>query len=107
MPTGQATPGWRDLPLAARLYVSSVIVAGGATLAVFFPRQIRDPVLFTGLRCRVAHVGVEGNAPASDRQRVDAVGVMRGQPDGAVAARPVAVADPIAVAAFWIQCASP
>jgi signal transduction histidine kinase/ActR/RegA family two-component response regulator len=46
---GRARPGWRDLPLAGRLYVASVIVAGGTTLVVFFPRQIPDPVLFTGL----------------------------------------------------------
>src|SRR5438034_4131284 len=39
----------KELPLAARLYVSSVIIAGVAVVAFFFPRTINHPFLFVGL----------------------------------------------------------
>jgi len=39
----------KELPLAARLYVSSVIIAGVAVVAFFFPRTINHPGIFIGL----------------------------------------------------------
>jgi diguanylate cyclase (GGDEF)-like protein/putative nucleotidyltransferase with HDIG domain len=39
----------KDLPLAARLYVTGVIVAGAATLAIFFPTTISHPAIFAAL----------------------------------------------------------
>ena len=40
---------WRTLPLAARLYVTAVILAGAGGLLVFFPRAFPRPVLFVVL----------------------------------------------------------
>ena len=48
-PSRGQTPGWRDLPLLARIYVAGTILAGGITLVVFFPRQQPDPLLFASL----------------------------------------------------------
>src|SRR5262249_34667116 len=39
----------KDLPLAARLFVTAVLAAGAITLAVFAPRTIANPVLFASL----------------------------------------------------------
>ena len=39
----------KDLPIAARLYVGAVLVAGAAVLAVFYPRTLPDPALFVAL----------------------------------------------------------
>jgi diguanylate cyclase (GGDEF)-like protein/putative nucleotidyltransferase with HDIG domain len=39
----------KELPLAARLYVSSVIIAGVAVVAFFFPHTINHPGIFIGL----------------------------------------------------------
>src|SRR5438034_2321725 len=39
----------KELPLAARLYVSGVILAGVAVVAVFFPHSINHPGIFIGL----------------------------------------------------------
>ena len=39
----------KELPLAARIYVSSVIIAGVAVVAFFFPHTINHPGIFIGL----------------------------------------------------------
>src|SRR5262249_47312357 len=39
----------KDLPLAARLFVTAVLAAGAITLAGFAPRPIANPVLFASL----------------------------------------------------------
>ena len=39
----------KDLPLAARLYVSAVIIAGASTVIYFFPREIDHLALFIAL----------------------------------------------------------
>ena len=39
----------KELPLAARLYVTGVIIAGAAVVAFFFPRTISHPGIFIGL----------------------------------------------------------
>ena len=39
----------KELPLAARLYVSGVIIAGVAVVAFFFPHTITHPGIFIGL----------------------------------------------------------
>jgi len=39
----------KELPLVARLYVSGVIIAGAAVVAIFFPRTINHPGIFIGL----------------------------------------------------------
>jgi signal transduction histidine kinase/ActR/RegA family two-component response regulator len=44
-----ARPGWRTLPLAARIYVAVVIIAGAASVIAFFPRMYPQPVLFAVL----------------------------------------------------------
>ncbi len=40
----------KSLPLAARIYVCSIIAAGGVLLVAFFPLNLdRSPLLFLGL----------------------------------------------------------
>jgi diguanylate cyclase (GGDEF)-like protein/putative nucleotidyltransferase with HDIG domain len=39
----------KDLPVAARLFVATVLAAGALTLIVFFPRAIANPMLFVFL----------------------------------------------------------
>jgi diguanylate cyclase (GGDEF)-like protein/putative nucleotidyltransferase with HDIG domain len=39
----------KELPIAARVYVSAVIVAGAAVVAFFFPHSIDRPGIFVGL----------------------------------------------------------
>jgi diguanylate cyclase (GGDEF)-like protein/putative nucleotidyltransferase with HDIG domain len=41
----------KDLPLAAKLYVGAVLAAGAATLVVFAPHSIANPILFVFLLC--------------------------------------------------------
>jgi signal transduction histidine kinase/CheY-like chemotaxis protein len=46
---GSRRPGWRTLPLPARLYVAAVIATGSVTLVAFFPRTYPEPLLFSVL----------------------------------------------------------
>src|SRR5687767_7661528 len=39
----------KELPIAARVYVGSVLVAGAAVLVYFAPRSLHNPVLFIAL----------------------------------------------------------
>src|SRR4051812_16321716 len=39
----------KELPLAARLYVAGIIIAGAAVVAFFFPHTINHPGIFVGL----------------------------------------------------------
>src|SRR3954471_9385911 len=39
----------KDLPLAARIFVGTVLAAGAVVLAVFAPRAIANPALFAAL----------------------------------------------------------
>src|SRR5262245_12345082 len=42
-------PGWRTLPLTARLYVALVVAAGAMSLVASVPRTYPQPVLFAVL----------------------------------------------------------
>src|SRR5262245_40917217 len=104
VPAGRATPAWLDLPLPARLYVSSVIVAGGTMLAVFFPRQIPDPFLFTGLALFAwltsawkvtLPLPIVNGSTLSVSYAANLMALLLLGPSPSLV---------IAVAAFWIQC---
>ena len=104
VPAGRATPAWLDLPLTARLYVSSVIVAGGTMLAVFFPRQIPDPFLFTGLALFAwltsawkvtLPLPIVNGSTLSVSYAANLMALLLLGPSPSLV---------IAVAAFWIQC---
>jgi PAS domain S-box-containing protein len=41
--------GWRSLPIAAQIYVASVVVAGGVLVAALFPHDFPRPLMFVTL----------------------------------------------------------
>src|SRR4051794_27636117 len=54
----------KELPLAARLYVSGVIIAGATVVAFFFPHTINHPGIFLGLLlCSSLASGLKVNLP--------------------------------------------
>ena len=101
----QAVPGWRGLPFTARVYVASVIVAGGTLFVMFFPRQVPDPVLFTGLALFACVTSawkvtlplpVVNGSTLSVSYAANLMSLLLLGPRQAML---------IAVAAFWTQCA--
>jgi signal transduction histidine kinase/ActR/RegA family two-component response regulator len=103
-PLRRPPPGWRDLPLLARIYVAGTIVAGGTTLVVFFPRQLPDPLLFASLAvfaCLTSAwkvtlpLPVVNGSTLSVSYAANLVSLLLLGPGPAML---------IAVAAFWTQC---
>src|SRR5918994_7653379 len=103
-PPRRPPPGWRDLPILARIYVAGTIVAGGTTLVLFFPRQLPDPVLFASLAlfaCLTSAwkvtlpLPVVNGSTLSVSYAANLVSLLLLGPGHSML---------IAVAAFWIQC---
>ena len=85
---------------AARRGLRAVVVACRATLP-------RSRPFARSVRCswrRVPDVGLEGQPADPARQRLDAVGLVRRQPDGAAAARPRSRGRSSRSPASWTQC---
>ena len=94
-----------SLPFTARVYVASVIVAGGTLFVMFFPRQVPDPVLFTGLALFACVTSawkvtlplpVVNGSTLSVSYAANLMSLLLLGPRQAML---------IAVAAFWTQCA--
>ena len=103
-PAQRPPPGWRDLPLLARIYVAGTIVAGGTTLVVFFPRQLPDPLLFASLAvfaCLTSAWKVTLPLPVVNGSTLSVSYAANLVSLLLLGAGPAML---IAVAAFWTQC---